>query len=297
MVAVCAAVVAVFYWRRAHSTWNAPEMVASLPQREAVLVYLDVAALRSSGVLSMITGSKAVEDLDYQDFVTKSGFDYRSDLDRVAISFIGADRFIVAAGRFDWPKLQAYAQSKGAVCLNAFCDVKGSQIDTKVSFFPLHTSVIAVATTRGIAGGAYAIGPKRNQPVNTIWPTGPAWIWTPSSMWKNAGDLPTGLRMFGRALDGTERTIFTVEPEGNRLSLTLDILCTSVAEAGKLKTQLEDATGLLNKMLVRDNLKPGPRDLGGLLASGTFRSEDRRVYGKWPVELAFLRALMEGEIE
>jgi hypothetical protein len=44
-------------------------------------------------------------------------------------------------------------------------------------------------------------------------------------------------------------------------------------------------------MIEREHQKPNPVDLSGVLTSGTFRSEGRRVAGTWPIERAFIENL------
>ena len=52
-----------------------------LPADRATLVYIDTDALRKSGLLDLLAGSKAAEEADYRKFVEQTGFDYRTDLD------------------------------------------------------------------------------------------------------------------------------------------------------------------------------------------------------------------------
>jgi hypothetical protein len=60
--------------------------------------------------------------------------------------------------------------------------------------------------------------------------------------------------------------------------------------------QLASATLTLKQMLEREHQKPGPADLAGILASGAFRSEGRRVYGYWPIERAFVESILSGGV-
>jgi hypothetical protein len=47
-------------------------------------------------------------------------------------------------------------------------------------------------------------------------------------------------------------------------------------------------------MLEREHQNPGPAELAGILASGSFRSEGRKVLGYWPIERAFVESLLGG---
>ena len=39
-----------------------------------------------------------------------------------------------------------------------------------------------------------------------------------------------------------------------------------------------------------------PADLSGVLVGGTFRRDDRLVYGQWPIPAAFVKAITEGAL-
>jgi hypothetical protein len=41
-------------------------------------------------------------------------------------------------------------------------------------------------------------------------------------------------------------------------------------------------------------MKPNPRDLSGVLASGTFRRDGLRVVGQWTIPRAFLEQVLAG---
>ncbi len=98
-------------------------MLARMPANGTAVVFLDVAALRSSPFLAQLFAwaPRPAPDADYAQFVQATGFNYESDLDRVAIGFFrAADRsnmLVIADGRFDRVKISAYLQrsSKAAV--------------------------------------------------------------------------------------------------------------------------------------------------------------------------------------
>jgi hypothetical protein len=64
-----------------------------------------------------------------------------------------------------------------------------------------------------------------------------------------------------------------------------------------LGEKLTTTTDLLKKMLEREKMTPNPRDLSGVLVAGTFKSEDKRVVGGWPVERGFLETLVTGKLQ
>src|ERR1700736_1972308 len=84
VILLCGGVLGTLYWMRSRTAASPRAMLACLPRTGAVAVYLDGEGLRRSGVLDLITGSKATEDLEYQKFVEGTGFDYRRDLEALA---------------------------------------------------------------------------------------------------------------------------------------------------------------------------------------------------------------------
>jgi hypothetical protein len=94
--------------------------------------------------------------------------------------------------------------------------------------------------------------------------------------------------MFARGMELAESVTLSLAPEGNRLSARLDVRCRSDEYAAEMAQQLSRTTTLLRELIERENQKPNPADLSGVLASGAFHSEKRRVIGYWPIERAFL---------
>ena len=91
-------------WRNSRTLSDA-EMLKRLPTVDSIVVSLDFAQLRRSGVFGELVGSKVMEEADYQAFVRDSGFDYKSDLDQVLASFTNSGTYFVVT-----------AASTGHVC-------------------------------------------------------------------------------------------------------------------------------------------------------------------------------------
>ena len=81
---ICGGILGVLGYLRWRTVATPRAMLACLPRSGAVSVYLDVGSLRRAGIMDLVTGSKATEDLEYQKFVEGTGFDYRRDLDALA---------------------------------------------------------------------------------------------------------------------------------------------------------------------------------------------------------------------
>src|SRR5579862_2047155 len=116
VVLLCGAAVGVVRWRRTFQPVNATSLLAALPVQGATLLYIDADALRQSGILDLLAGSKAAEEPDYRKFVEQSGFDYRTDVDGVAAAFVNGETYLTVRGRFQWKLLSSYARSQGGEC-------------------------------------------------------------------------------------------------------------------------------------------------------------------------------------
>jgi hypothetical protein len=292
--AVLAGAGAYAWWQwRWHGDLSTVEMIERLPSQGAVVIDVDVSALRRSGILDLLAGSKPVEEPDYKHFVDQSGFNYRSDLDTVLLAFQSGSVYFVMRGRFDWDKLAQYAKAQGGQCERGRCVMPGSQPDRKISFFRLRQGVMAMAVSTDATADKGLLVRRPIDPAQPI-PSAPMWAWIPVSTLKAEGVLPAGLRSYASAIEGAERVVMTLDAAGNRFELKLDVLCRSSTDATVAVAQLEAATGLLKKMIAREKMTPNPRDLSGVLTAGTFKREDRRAIGVWPIERVFLESITGG---
>ena len=126
-VLLCAVVAGITRWYPALQSYDAARLLSTLPEDHATLLYLDAGALRKDGILEMLAGSRATEEPDYRQFVEQTGFDYRNDLDAVAASFAQGSAYFTVRGRFQWKRLNAYAESQGGQCRGAVCTMAGSR--------------------------------------------------------------------------------------------------------------------------------------------------------------------------
>jgi hypothetical protein len=125
-------------------------------------------------------------------------------------------------------------------------------------------------------------------------PAGPVWLSIPPAFFKAADGLPTGTRMFARGLDASESIMLSLSVAGKPYTIRLDALCRNEQEATALAAQLTRTTTMLREMIQREHHQPNPADLSGVLCSGSFRNEGRRVRGTWPIEQVFLQNLVAG---
>ncbi|HZT39641.1 MAG TPA: hypothetical protein VFA28_17235 [Bryobacteraceae bacterium] len=294
LVALCASVIAIMYEARSRGINTPSEMIACLPHRGATVAYIDVDALRRSGFLDLIAGSKATEDLEYTAFVDATGFDYRRDLDRMALSIAGNDVWLVLRGRFNWNKLNAYTTAHGGLCRNAVCMAQTSP-ERWVSYYPLRAGAMALAISAQ-QGAVFGITPHGANAELAQNPDQPVWVLVPAATLRAARSLPAGARSFVSPLGSAEWVVFSIGPAQNALRLSADVACSSEPAAAELLSQLERATAMLRSMLQREHQQPNPRDLSGVLADGSFRREGRRVLGAWPIPREFIESVAQGDL-
>jgi hypothetical protein len=264
-----------------------------LPTEDAVVFYLDLAALRRGGLLQMLAGAKAAEEPEYKVFVMKTGFDYTRDLEAVLACFTPRAKYFMVKGRFDWNGLQSYTRDEGGKCVNMLCRMSGSTPERKISFFPLRPDLMGLAVSSDESAATEletAAARRRTLAV----PDAPLWISLPPNWLRNGGSLPEGTRMFARSMQDAEDINLALVPQGNRFEARLEVDCRTGQQAAAVAAELERITALLREMIAREKQTPNPRDLSGVLTSGRFRHAGARAFGAWPIERSFVEGLLAG---
>lgn len=289
IVAVSIAAVWGGLWYRSRDITPAA-MLKRVPSSGALVVYLDFAALRRDGILSLGEGPKIAEEPEYRNFARQIHFDYTQDLDSALLAIAPTGKFLLVHGRFDWKSLRAYAQSQNGRCDGSLCRMQGSTPERRISFFPAQSNLMALAVSdddsAALRMGSSSSGSDAEVPV------APVWVSIPSSALRSGDSLPAETRMFARNMGRAESVILSFVPEGSRFAAKLSVRCRNSQEAGELASQLARTTTLLQQMFEREHRAPNPADLTGVLTSGTFRSEDVHVLGHWPIERAFIGNLL-----
>jgi hypothetical protein len=289
---VCLAAIGGVSWYRSRAL-SAAALLRRLPHRDALVLYVNFDALRRAGILQMLDGSKVGEDPEYRSFVGKTQFDYKRDLDTALLSFAPHGKFLLLKGRFDWKSLDAYVKSEGGECTNSLCRMAGSAPERRISFFPVRSNLMALAVSPEDRAAQIMSAPGPAEDMD--FPNAPVWFSVPGAMLKSGDALPTGTRMFARGMELAESVTLSFAPEGGRVSARLEVRCRSDEYAAEMASQLTRTTALLRQMIERERQKPNPADLSGVLASGAFRAENRRVLGYWPLERAFIDNALGGQ--
>ncbi len=285
-----AAVVGGLVWYRSR-TPDPATLAARLPTANALVLSIDFAKLRQAGILQLLDKSKAAEDPDYVSFVQKTDFNYRVDLDLAVAAFAPTGKFMLLSGRFDWKALRAYAAAQGGGCDGDLCRMQGSTPDRRISFMPLRSNLMALAVSPDDSA-ALRLNAAGSAPAQT--PDAPIWLSIPTGMLRTGENLPDGTRAFARSVGQAENVTLGFAPDGRRLAARLNVLCRNEVDAADVALQLQRVTTLLREMIARENQKPNPADLSGVLTSGTFHPEGRHVLGYWPIERVFVENVLAG---
>lgn len=258
------------------------------PSEPGTVAYANFALIRRSGVLNQIGSTPVAEEGDYKKFVEATGFDYKRDLDGLMSYSADGDYLFLAEGKFDWERLRAYAKSQGGECRDDVCRAPVSKPGRWFSFYPVNRRLIAVAVAKD-EYAASRIRKTAGEPAAV--PPAPVWISIPGTALRDVSGAPAGTAHFARLLSGTERVLMTVNPQGDRFELAMDVTCKNAEQAAVLRTDLQNLTLMLQKLIAREKQQANAADLSGVLTAGTFVREDRHVVGKWPVSRSFLESL------
>jgi hypothetical protein len=289
---ICAAAVWSVSWYRARNL-TAPALMKRLPTSGAVVVFVDFAALRQAHILDFLDDPKITQEPEYQEFVRKSGFDYKEDLDAAFVAFAPSGKYMLLRGRFDWKSLRSYAGAQGGRCYNSLCRMQGSTPDRRISYFPVQSNLMALAVGEDESAALRMQSAGDEAPAEV--PNGPVWISLPPSALSARQDLPEGTRPFARSMERAQSIALSFVPEENHLAAKLNVRCRNAQEASTLAGELSRTTTLLNQMIEREHQKPNPADFSGVLTSGSFRSDGSRVFGYWRIERAFIENMLGGQ--
>ena len=290
IAAVCGLSVGGMVWYRS-TTLTPAALLKRMPSSDALVIWIDFAALRRAGFLQLLSGAKASEDPEYQSFVYATRFDYMNDLDTVLASFPRTGGFYaMLAGRFDWKSLRAYVAREHGKCVNSLCRVVGSTPDRNISFLPLRRDLMAMA----VSTDAYAVNDvasPRSGPYPAI-PEGLVWLRFPGSLPKTAWNLSDGTRPFARIIENAASVTLSFVPEAGRLAARLDVACHDEQEAAGLAAQFTAVTERARSVFAMEHQTPNPADFSSVVTSGVFHHEGARLLGSWPIERAFVQNLL-----
>lgn len=280
---VCLLALAGLAFYRLRAIFTLSDFLARLPTQDATVAYFDLRVLRQSPLFAALTRRDVAQEPEYKTFVERTGFDYTKDLDYVLVSYHPDGMFAFAGGRFDWQKLNAYAQREGGSCYNMFCRMQGSLPTRQISFFALRHNTIALGVGRDSwAAGRLTV--KMQDTFSPDVPSRPVWVSFPAGQLRQSTLLPEALGGLGAALADAGRVTISAGVKGDGLEAVVGVNCRSEQEAEKLRAQLQTFARSL----------PGAADVRAALAAGTFVVKKNRLEGSWPLSRPLVEKLIGG---
>lgn len=289
--AVWAASIAGGAWYGSHRG-TAAALLNRLPTTDAVIVFVDFAALRRAGILDRLENSKIAEEAEYREFARQIDFDYQKDLDGAVLAVAPTGRYLLVRGRFNWKRLRRYVESQNGRCDGSLCRMQGSTPERRISFFPVESDLMALAVSPDDSAVLRLSTPSEAREFSA--PDAPLWVSIPPPVLQSSESLPAETRTFARTVARAEAVVLSFDAEAGRFAAKLSVRCRSSEDAAELAAELGRLTTTLRQTFASGNQKPNPADLTGVLASGSFRSEGARVLGYWPIERVFVDNLLGG---
>jgi len=285
--AAVALAAALFWLQRTRLDATDAALLARLPAGDAVLLRLDLAALRKAGLLDLLSRVPVAEEPDYRAFVRGTGFDYKTDLDAALAAFHSSGTFFFVRGRFNWKRLSDYSRARGGACSGGFCQVPGSTPERRISFFPLRSGLMALAVSRDEAAARRLDHRPAGSPAAGL-PPYPVWLSIPPAALKSGASFPSAARLLLGSMEEARNVLLALAPQGDRLEVLLEVQCRSGEQAAALIKDLEMITSTLRELVGDPDATPGAAGLAGLLTSGRFSADAARVTGRWPVTREFI---------
>ncbi len=300
---LCAVAVGVLEWRSKLETRDPARLLNMLPLDGAVKVYVDVATLRASGVLDQLAGKNVSEDPDYRAFAQQIGFEYRTDLDAMAVAFLNQSVYAAVRGRFDWSKLSGYATAQKGQCTKEVCSLPASEPNRIISFDLLRPDVLAWAVSyEPLAVAKIGFGKNSGLAGGSVPGASVLWISAPGKAFQNADNAPSGTRAFFAPLSATQDATFSLQPASSgmnkdkpdKFEIHMEATCASADTATALAGVLTKTTDLLRTLFAQDKTAPDAGSLSAVLISGRFEPRATKVRGTWPMDRRVIDALLAG---
>ena len=292
MLGCCALVLSLLEWRRRAADFSNETLLAHMPDNEGSNVFLDINALRISGLLDNIAGKRAEEEPEYQAFTRETGFDYRDDLDAVVAHFNVDSQLFLLRGRFSWQQISRHMRASGGDCLNGVCWMQLSR-GRYLSALPMASNVLALGTGT-YKNVVYSVLPVRTQPIPKL-PQDPLWAELSEEFLRNPRRLPEGTRAFLTAVKDARSVFLSVSPSQERgLEAHMRATFKSSEEAAACRTRLEQATSMLQKFFDLDRQKATSGELSSALVAGKFAQDQSTVQGNWPLGRGLFEQVVSG---
>jgi hypothetical protein len=266
LLAVASVGAASWWYARARTTAAAEfpsDVLALMPGDASMIVYADVAALRDQPLVQRLASMapQVQPGPEYATFIGATGFEYQRDLDRVVLATRSvpnseppaSQTLVIADGRFDQEKIEAYALRSGKVEQrngHAVYTTPTATPGKMTAFTFLAAGRVALADGGDISS---ALGERSQAPVDAALQEqisrvagAPLFL-----VGKPQAIVPAGgpAGAFSTPLDGLRWVNLAARPDGDRVLLSAEGVCDSPEQAQQMATTLEFLRGLLRGML------------------------------------------------
>lgn len=293
---ICAGAIGGVWYVRSVAKPSAASMQERLPTDVHAVVGIDFSALRKGGMMNrLLPEATSIEEQDYRNFVSLTGFDYRSDLDYVLLGFKDDARFVLANGHFDWAAIMKYAELNEGSCKFGFCRMGSSVNGRHISYFAQRNNVIAL----GIGPdewSANALEEKYEWQQAELAPEAPAWVLLRQKIFQDPGNLPEPYRPWLQLLNGATRASIALFPAGGGFEIRMQLACSGAGTALRIHERLTNATRELSDAMIRDDQPVDGKTVPAVLASGKFTVDKSQINGIWTVDQDLIDLLFGGNL-
>ncbi|HWQ02839.1 MAG TPA: hypothetical protein VNL38_00020, partial [Candidatus Nitrosotenuis sp.] len=246
-----------------------PELSRLTPHNSTSIFFLDADALRRSDFLArMLTelDSSPAEDPDYAEFQRATGFDYTRDLHRALLALLPGEKsgapitFAVAEGRFDRPRISAYAAKFGrqaqvdGITVHSVTTGKPPRTTHFVFLSESRVAITNAANPAPLFSAATkpaALPEELRQRISRV---GGGAVFAFSRAEKTSAGVSVfgaNIRELQEVLRHTEWVSVAARPDGERLKVSLEADCATIEQASEAAQSLQ-AFLLFGRLVISD---------------------------------------------
>ncbi len=232
--------------RKTFAADEATAIFSTLPTNAPVVVYVDAQMFRESTFYKKLIQDNPppAPSGDYSQFMKDTGFDFSRDLDRVAIAIESAQHgsklTAVAEGRFDQPRIAAYAKLKGTTETRdgktyfKFAEAKENRTVEMTFLAPIRLQISSVEITPTTTGSdkpaTNALTPADSADRIARVANSPLFAVADVRSWSGQVNLGG----YTDLIRSIKRYTLTASPDGNTLRIAIEAECATPEDAQQL---------------------------------------------------------------
>lgn len=280
----------VYKWRQSRGE-DFERVARNLPVEQGIVLFVDVGLLRKAGAFDTPWFKSLEQEAEYQDFVTRTDLDPRTDIDKLLACFTPDSNFFFVAGRFPWDKLEQYVVQSGGRCHNTFCQIEGTRPDRQISFFPYTTHVMALAVSEN-AWAADLLKSEKYHRLPFVFPSHPVWVRIPPAFFDGRLEVAgERFRWLRQALTGAQELIAGVQASIPELKVFVEVHFQNEQFAQEFKSKLDFLSLLAGKLLPKGNSQVQSDALLKAIESAQVETQGNVVTARWPLKPELLEKL------